>query len=125
MGWLTGKLIGFAVGGLVLAGGSLWLYKTVQNHFISVDNLHVQLSNETNRANRAEVSLGALEQTLELRDAHTKEVTRIRAESQSVIDTIRTKARADMEVMEDRDRLSRRVIANPEAVQRLYNNATR
>lgn len=124
MGFLSMKLIGFAVGGLVLAGGSLWLYKTVQNHFQSVANLQVQISNERERAYRAEVSLGALEQTVELREEHAKAVTAIRAESQTAIDTIRATTDKQKEVLQDKERLKRVTIAKPKLVEKLANRAT-
>lgn len=125
MGFLSMKLIGFAVMGLVLAGGSLWLYKTVQNHFIGVDNIRVQLSNERERAMRAEVSLGALEQTVALRAAHSKELIKIRADSQAKIDTIRATTDKQKEVLQDRDRLKRVTIAKPGLVEKLANRATK
>lgn len=125
MGFLSIKLIVYALGGLVLAGGSLWLYKTVQNHFISVDNLHTQISNERERAMRAEVSLGALEQTVQLRAAHSKELTKIRAASQAKIDTIRATTDKQKEVLQDRDRLKRVTIAKPGLVEKLANRATK
>jgi len=110
----------YLLGGLLLFGG----YRMIKNHFIGIDNLHVQLSNESDRANRAEVSLGALEQTLELKQAHADELVRIRAESQAAIDAQRTAARQEMKVLEDRERFNRVVIGKPKLVENLANKAT-
>ena len=119
------KLIIYAVGGLILAGGLAWGYRAVQNHFVGVENLHTEISNERDRANRAEVSLGALEQTVELRRSHAKELTRIRAESQGKIDQIRETTDKQKEVLQDRDRLKRVTIAKPGLVEKLANRATK
>ena len=118
------KLIGYALAAMIGIGGLYWAYNAVQNYFIGIDNLRVTLSNEVARANRAEVSLGALEQTVALREAHTKELVRVRAESQAEIDSIRESAEKSKEVLRDRDKLSRVASGNSVAVTRLTNKAT-
>ncbi len=118
------KLIMYAVVGVMGIGGLYWLYNAAQNYFIGIDNLRVTLSNETARANRAEVSFGALEKTVALREAHTKELTRVRAESQAEIDSIRQQAENSKDVLRDRDKLGRVAIKNSEKVTELSNKAT-
>lgn len=118
------KLIGWGVAGLMLTGMGLWAYRAVQNHFIGIDNIRVELGNERDRANRAEVSLGALEQTVALREQHALALTEIRAESQDKIDEIRDRSNKNKEVLEDKERLKRVAIAKPELVERMSNRAT-
>ena len=122
MPWLlVGKLAGMAA----LAGLLLWGYTAARNHFISVDNLHVELSNERDRANRAEVSLGALQMTVDLREKHADELVTIRAESQARINAIREDTQKSKDVLEDRERLKQVTIAKPGLVEKLANKATR
>jgi hypothetical protein len=123
--WLTGKLIGYALAGLFAAGLLTAGYVKVRNYFVSQDNLRVELSNATARANRAEVSLKAELIANQLREQHVNAIREIRAETQQEIAEIRDKAELNKEVLEDRARLSRVALAKPELVQKLSNRATR
>ena len=109
------------ISGLLLFGG----YRVIKNHFIGIDNLHVQLSNESDRANRAEVSRDALKLTMELKEAHAIALAQQREASQQKIDAIRKEAQEEMRVLEDRARLNRLVIAKPGLVENLSNKATK
>lgn len=125
--WLTKEVIkigGYALIGLVSVGGLYWGYSAARNYFIGVENLHTELSNERDRANRAEVSLGALQQTLALSKAHDAEKVRIRAESQEKIDQIRAEIKVEMAVLTDRQRFEKVTMAKPKLVERLANRAT-
>ncbi len=124
MPFLTAKLIMYAVIGLIGFGGLVWAYKAIGNHFIGIDNLQTQLSNTEARANRAEVSYGALQLTTKLRKEHSEALTIIRAESQGKIDTIRAETNKAKEVLEDTERLKRVTIAKPKLVEKLVNRAS-
>ncbi len=125
MPFLTAKLIMYAVIGLIGFGGLMWAYKAIGNHFIGIDNLQTQLSNTEARANRAEVSYGALQLTTKLREEHSRALTAIRSEHQGKIDTIRTDTNKSKEVLEDRERLSRVTTAKSGLVQSRANKATK
>ena len=122
--WITKKLIGYALAGLLALILSGWLYTAVKNHFIDAANTKQTLANEIIKRNRAEVSLAAMVETIALKEKHLADLVAIRDEAQQKIDLIRIKAEKDKEVLLDRERLDRVIAAKPQLVENLSNKAT-
>jgi len=122
--WLTWKLIGYAAGAVLGLSVLAWAYTGVKNHLIGIDNLHVELSNERDRANRAEVSLAAERLVTSLREEQAEKLAQVRKEAQERIDTIRDEAQEQKDVLMDRARLERVTVAKPKLVEKLANRAT-
>ncbi len=118
--FLVGK-IGLVVVALGLLYGG---YKVVGNHFKGIQNLETTISNERDRANRAEVSLGALEMTVDLREQFALDKATIRADSQARIDAIRDETNKDKAVLTDRERITKLSVAKPKLMERMGNRAT-
>jgi len=123
--WLTGKVIGYALAGLLTLGVGLKLYSVVKNHFIDYRNTQTTLSNEMRLKERAISSYESLKLATELDKKHRTEMEAIKSQHTAEIEELRVKAEREKDVLRDRERMTRLAIEKPELVEKLVNRATK
>ena len=123
--WLTGKVIGYALAGLLTLGVGLKLYSVVKNHFIDYRNTQTTLSNEMRLKERAISSYESLKLATELDKKHRTEMEAIKSQHTAEIEELRVKAEREKDVLRDRERMTRLAIEKPGLVEKLVNRATK
>jgi len=123
--WLTGKVIGYALAGLLTLGVGLKLYSVVKNHFIDYRNTQTTLSNEMRLKERAISSYESLKLATELDKKHRTELEAIKSQHTAEIEELRVKAEREKDVLRDRERMTRLAIEKPGLVEKLVNRATK
>jgi len=122
--WLTGKLIGMAVGSIIVIGIGLKVWNMIGNHFNAVENLQQSLANEKLEKERVTFQYEVLVATNEIEKDHEIAVEAIRESHQAEILEIRVESQEQKAVLEDRERLDRLTKLNPSRIERLANKAT-
>ena len=123
--WITAKLAGYVVAGLLASGVLLKVYSVVENYFTGVSNTRIELANERIKRERSDTSLALLRATVELQDEHDLVIEELRFQYDQDVDQLRLDAEAQIMVLEDRERLARVTSAKPKLVEKLANRATK
>lgn len=122
--WLTGKLIGYGVGFLLVSGIALKGYGFVKGLVFDFKDLNTKLANERIEKERTEFKYSALAAAVEREDRHRDDLRVLRESHSEQLTTIRDEKTAQKAVLEERERFSRLVDAKPGILQRLANKAT-
>ena len=123
--WITTKLAGYVVAGLLASGVLLKIYSVADNYFNEVGNTRTELANERIKRERADTSLALLQAAVELQDEHDLVIEELRFQYDQDVDQLRLDAEAQIMVLEDRERLARVTSAKPKLVEKLANRATK
>lgn len=123
--WITGKLIGYLLAGLLTAG-LLWKgYDLAADYFNGVNNTRTELSNERIKRERADMSLAILRNTVLMEDQHEIVIEQLIKQFDKDIEKLRLESEEQIAVLNDRARLKRVTDAKPKLIEKLANNATK